>query len=176
IVDDIAFDADIKPTKLKGSLLVGSDNPQSLLGMARQYVPQLSSLEVKTDGSLQKLELPTIPDVDIQVPTWVSATSNMLGIAFGAGADTDIAGRMKSDTAEQPLFVMGYNGALYAQLIQTVMEKSAAEAKDEATRQGVERTAALMTEIYGNWIRHFGMRLDITDKGIVMTQTITTAP
>src|SRR5690606_36859894 len=32
IVDDIAFDADIKPTKLKGSLPVGSDNPQSLLG------------------------------------------------------------------------------------------------------------------------------------------------
>ncbi|MEZ5483716.1 MAG: hypothetical protein R3F01_00885 [Lysobacteraceae bacterium] len=176
IIDDIAFGDDMKPSKLKGSLLVGSDNPQSLLGMAKQYVPQLSSLEVKTDGSLQKLELPAIPDLDIQLPTWVTATSNMLGIAFGAGADADIAARMKSDPVEQPLFVMGYDGALYAQMMQTVMKKAAADASSDEQRVEMEQTAALMSELYGEWLQHLGMRIDITDDGIAFTQRIRSAP
>ncbi|MCB1559518.1 MAG: hypothetical protein KDI75_00205 [Xanthomonadales bacterium] len=176
IIDDIAFGDDMKPSKLKGSLLVGSDNPQALLSMARQYVPQLSSLEVKTDGSLQKLDLPAIPDVDIQVPTWVTATHNMLGIAFGAGADADISARMKSDPAEQPLFVMGYDGAVYMKLMSTVMNKAAAEARSDEKREEIEQTAAMLDEIYGSWLQHVGVRIDITNDGIVFTQNIVSAP
>jgi len=176
IVDDIAFDDEMKPSKLKGSLLVGSDNPQALLGMARRYVPQLSSLEVKTDGSLQKLDLPAIPDVDIQVPTWVTATSNMLGIAFGAGADADIAARMKSDPADQPLFVMGYDGALYMQFMQQVMKRAVEDAKSDEERAELEQTTAVVSQIYGEWFQHLGIRIDITDDGIAMTQNITSAP
>ena len=176
IIDDIAFGDDMKPSKLKGNLLVGSDNPQSLLGMAKQYVPQLSSLEVNTDGSLQKLDLPAIPDLDIQLPTWISATNNMLGVAFGAGADADIATRMKSDPTEQPLFVMGYDAAVYMTLMETVMKQAAADAKSDEARQEMEQTSALMKEIYGGWFQRVGVRIDITDDGIAMTQNIVSTP
>lgn len=173
IVEEFALGPDMKPTALRGALVIGSRNPQSLVAMAAMAVPQLAQLKLQPDGSVTPLELPPLPEFGVQVPAWVSMTDTLLGIGFGEGADAALPGYMDSDPDRQPLLVLGYSGRLYAALAD-IMDNGAAALPDPEARAEMEASAKMMREVYAAWIARAEMRVEFTEHGVEMLQSVTT--
>jgi hypothetical protein len=169
ILETLELGPDMEPDALAGALVIGSANPQSLLAMAAMAVPQVSTLDLKPDGSVKPLDLDAVPNLPVRVPAWISMTPQMLGLGFGAGADARLPDYMQSDADRQPLLVLGYSGRLY-QIIGETMQRAAAELPDPAARAEMEQQAVLMRDVYAAWIERADMRIEFTEHGIEMLQ------
>lgn len=150
-----------------GKLLIGSPDPAALIGMAKSFVPQLATMNLKPDGVVQAL--PALPNVPGDVPTFVAMTDNVLGLAIGAGEDADLGDYLKSDAAQQPLLVLGYSGALFAQFNQ-LMLKQMETVDDPAVRAEQEQMAKVVAQIYAQ-IRRAEIRVEFSESGIEMHQS-----
>ena len=60
--------------------------------------------------------------------------------------------------------------------IERSLERARLIAENRTYRAELEQTTAVVSQIYGEWFQHLGIRIDITDDGIAMTQNITSAP
>lgn len=169
ILETLELGPDMKPIAFGGALVIGSANPQSLLAMAATAVPQVATLDLEPDGSVQPLDLGAMPNLPASVPAWISMGEQVLGVGFGDGADARLPGYMQADAARQPLLVVGYSGRLYG-IIADIMQRAAAELPDPAARAEMERQAVLMREVYAAWIEHADMRIEFTEHGIEMLQ------
>lgn len=157
------------PPDVAGKLLVGSPNPAALVGMAKSFAPQLASLQLAPDGKVQAL--PALPDLPGELPTHVAMTKNVLGLSVGAGEEQDLAEYLQSDPQQQPLFVLGYSGALFAQFNKMMMEQAAATT-DAADAEEQRQMAEMIGRIYGG-IRRAEIRLEFGEHGIELHQSAT---
>jgi hypothetical protein len=174
IIERIELDATMQPTALRGALLIGSKNPQSLLAMAAMAVPQVATLGLQPDGKVVPLVLPPIPGAPA-MPAWASMTGQLLGIGFGEGADMQLAGYMQSDPARQPLIVIGYSGDLY-HAIADVMDTAAGSLPDDDARADMQRQATMMREVYAQTLERGEMRVEFTSHGIELLQDVRMRP
>lgn len=150
-----------------GKLLIGSPDPNALIGMAKSFVPQLATMTLKPDGKVQPL--PALPNVPADLPTFVAMTPGVLGLAFGQGEDADLGEYLTSDPTQQPLLVLGYSGALFADFTQSMLEQAAKE-QDPAQRAEQEQAAKMMAQIYAH-IRRADIRVEFSESGIEMHQS-----
>lgn len=156
-----------------GKLLIGSPSPAALVGMAKSFVPQLASLQLAPDGKVHKL--PALPDVPAELPTWVAMNDHVLGLAIGPGEEADLADYLQVDPARQPLFVVGYSGALFAQFNRQVLEQAAAATADGADAAALEQqkqAAEMVSRMYAQ-IRRMEMRIEFGERGIELHQRAT---
>lgn len=161
--------ADSEPD-LSGKLLIGSPNPAALLGMARNFAPGLSELQLKPDGELQPL--PPLPGAPAGYEGHVAMTANLLGIAIGKGEETGLKQAMQSDDAQQPLLVLGYSGAAFTRFFEQVQDKLPDAGNDDDARAEAERSVALMRQIYA-MIGHIELRVELDGDGIAFHQLAT---
>lgn len=155
-----------------GKLLIGSPNPAALVGMAKSFVPQVASLQLAPDGKVHKL--PALPNVPAALPTWVAMKGHVLGLAVGPGEDVDLAEYLQADPAQQPLFVIGYSGALFAQFNRQMLQQAAATADgaDAAEFEQQKQAAEMMARMYAQ-IRRMEMRIEFGERGIELHQRAT---
>src|SRR5690606_29482162 len=125
VLEELELGPDWIPSAMRGALVVGSNNPKSLVAMAAMAVPQVAAMDIQPDGSVTPLELPAVPNMP-QVPAWVSMVENALGVGFGEGADARLPQYLKGDASQQPLLVFGYSGRAYA-LAADFMERAVAQ-------------------------------------------------
>jgi hypothetical protein len=150
-----------------GKLLIGSPNPAALLGMAKSFAPPLASVQLAPDGKVHAL--PALPEMPAGMPAFAAMTKNVLGLAVGTGEDKDLAEYMSADPARQPLLVLGYSGALFAQFNKIMLEQAAAVA-DPAEAASQKEMAELMGQLYGQ-MRRTEIRLEFGEHGIEMHQS-----
>ena len=150
-----------------GKLLIGSDNPTALMGMAKSFAPQLASLNLKPDGSVTPL--PAMPGLPPNLPAHAAMTEHVLGLAIGAGEEKDLTEWMQVDPNQQPLLVMGYSGELFA-AFNTQMLEMAAALQEPAERAKQEEAAKLIGQIYAQ-IRHAAIRIEFGARGVEWHQT-----
>lgn len=150
-----------------GKLLIGSPNPGALLAMAKSFAPPLASLQLAPDGKVQAL--PALPDMPPGMPAFAAMTKNVLGLAVGTGEDKDLAQYLTADPAQQPLLVLGYSGALFAQFNKLMLEQAAA-LTDPAEAAEQKEMAEMMASMYGQ-IRRTEIRLEFGEHGVEMHQT-----
>jgi hypothetical protein len=174
IIEHVELDQALQLTRMSGALLIGSNNPQSLVAMAAMAVPQVATLDLKPDGRVVPLSLPPIPGAP-SMPTWVSMTDHLLGIGFGDGADARLPAYMTSDADRQPIFLIGYSGRSY-DTIADVMEHSAANLPDAAARADMQQQAAMMRDVYARMLERGEMRLEFTSHGIELLQEARVRP
>ncbi|HET6604712.1 MAG TPA: hypothetical protein VFG21_10985 [Xanthomonadaceae bacterium] len=171
VLDHLAFSDTGEPSEAAGTLVIGSDNPQSLLAMARSFVPTLANVQIAPDGKVHALPLEGLPNAELAGPAHVAMGEHLIGIAFGQGQQARLPDALTIDAQQQPLLVFGYGGAVYEQLA-TLSSRMAADTGDAATREQAERTAAIMREIASRWLRRVEQRVEFTERGIEIRQTI----
>lgn len=149
-------------------LVIGSDNPASLLGMAGNMVPGIATLGLKPDG--QPKPLPAMPNLPIQAPMFAAMTDKALAVALGTGEDAKIAPAMKIDPAQQPLLVGGGRGEVY-RIIASYMRKAAQSMGDADAQQTMQQQAATM-DMYAGFIKRADVSIELTDKGIELHEAV----
>lgn len=150
-----------------GKLLIGSPNPAALLGMAKSFAPPLASVQLAPDGTVQAL--PPLPDMPPDMPAFAAMSKNVLALAVGAGEDKDLGEYLTADPARQPLLVLGYSGALFAQFNKIMLEQAAATT-DPAEAAAQKEMAEMMAQMYGQ-IRRTEIRVEFGEHGIELHQS-----
>ena len=167
IVDQLTLKDGPMPD-IAGLLVIGSDNPASLLAMAGSVAPGIAQLGLKPDGVPKAL--PPIPGSPLTEPMQAAMLEKVLGVSIGAGEEAKLGDAMKIDPAQQPLFRGGGKGEFY-HLIAQIQRKGAASLTDPAQKQLVEEQAKMM-DMYANWFKRFDGRIELTDQGVEFLETI----
>ena len=97
-------------------------------------------------------------------------TEKTLGVSIGAGEEAKLGDAMKIDAAQQPLFAGGGKGDVY-RLIAQFERKAAAALTDPVAKQSMEQQAKMM-DSYASWIKRFDARVELTDQGVELIETV----
>jgi hypothetical protein len=168
VMDTFAIKEGQSMPDFSGLIAIGSDNPASLLAMAGSVSPGIAQLGLKPDGVPKAL--PPIPGSPLTQPMQAAMTEKMLGISIGAGEEAKLGDAMKIDTAQQPLFVAGGKGEVYHVFAQ-YMRKMTATLSDPAAKQSMEQQAKMM-DMYADWFKRLDVRVELTETGIELRETV----
>lgn len=170
-LDRFDYAPDVTTPQAEGTLLLGSDNPQSLVGMAKGFVPQLAQLEVPADGT--PVKLPAVPGTPPGTPELMVAQSERL-LGF---ATVESAGKLKSrlrlDPEYQPVLAAQVRPRLY-ELIADAMEKVAEEMPDGADKEQMQLQVRLMRESYAKAFSQSSFSIEFSERGVEMVQSMET--
>ncbi|MCK7595036.1 hypothetical protein [Pseudomarimonas salicorniae] len=156
---------------VEGTLVLGSDNPASLIGMAKGFVPQLAQLEVPADGT--PVKLPEIPGSPPGTPELMVAQSErLLGFATAPMADR-LKDRLVLDPDYQPLLAAQVRPRLY-ELIADAMEQAMAAMPEGREKEQMQLQVRLMRESYAKGFSQSTFTLEFTERGVEMVQTMET--
>lgn len=156
-----------------GALLIGSDNPASLIGMAKGFVPQLATLEIPTDGSV--VALPAMPGVPPELQAHAASSDKVIGIGVG-GDDIKAAlpSLLQADPNQQPLFVMGLSSGFYVKLADAMAASAEMTSDgDPKAAELLKKQAELMRELYTKLFDRIDYRIELSERGIEFHQTVT---
>ncbi len=168
IVDKLEMKDDSPMPDIAAVAVIGSNDPASLFAMAGSFMPDIAAVGLKPDG--QPKALPPLPNLPPNLPMSAAMTSQLLAVSIGAGEDARLAAAMKLDPAQQPLFVGGMKGEVY-HLIAKQVRKTAQALPDPAAQQLVEHQAK-MQDMYADWIKRAEFRVDLSDKGVELHETL----
>lgn len=168
VLDDLSFGPDGSTPSGSGTILLGSDNPQSLIGMVKGVVPLLGELQIPTDGSAVLLpEMPGLPGA--MPPMKLAQTDKMLGIAIGDIDDAQLKSRLTLDPSYQPAIRYGFSGRMFTvladgldQVANTMLE---GEEQSKMLAQG-----KLMRDIYPGLFDHSEVVMEFTERGVEIRQ------
>lgn len=155
-----------------GVLVIGSDNPETLLGMAKGFVPEVANLKLTPGGEPQPLTPPA--GTPLTEPLHVAMGERTLAISVGAGKEAELKQHLTSDPQQMPLLVFGIRGKLYEMIGQQVGDMMVAQAADKSPeeQEKLRQEAELMKQLYANMFERVDTRLDFTERGIEMSQSV----
>jgi len=168
IVDKLVVKDDQPVPDIAAVVAIGSDNPASLLAMAGSMVPGIATLGLKPDGVAK--QLPQMPNLPVNAPMFAAMTDKLLSISIGTGEEAKLGDAMKLDDAQQPLFAGGAKGEVY-HLIAQFQRKTAATMTDPAIKQSMEQQAKMM-DMQADWFKRVDIRVELTDAGIELRESV----
>lgn len=163
----LQWPADSMIPEFTGRLVVASQNPGSLLGMAKSMLPGLGQAQIPDDGSV--VALPQQAGLPIEAPLFAAMQGNALALGIGSDEQAALPAFLASDAQDQPLLVIGMTGAFYGQFGEWQLHLLPPGA-DPAQREQAEKEAKAMAELYPKLFHRIDARIDVTERGIEMTQ------
>ena len=174
-------------------LAIGSDNPASLIGMAKSFVPGMATLQIPNDGS--PVALPALPGMPAELQPQLARNDKVLALSSHAAGAAELADLLVVDEQRQPLLLIGLRSEVYAQFADAMerslrasmeldpeldesAQQSAAAARAEQRRQAeamLDMQMKLMREIYPKMFARTETRIEFTARGIEWHQ-LTTMP
>jgi hypothetical protein len=171
-VDQLSFDMDTKTFKeLVGRVVIGSDNPASLIATASSFVPPLANLKLSPDAPPQPVPAELLAGA-FEQPVFVAMNKGAIGISVGAGEEKKLPSYLEAGSA-QPLLYVRYGGALMVKLAD--MMRDQAQDLPEPERSEMIDSAQMMADVYGTYIQLLEMSVEFTPKGIELHQTVAMA-
>lgn len=152
--------------QFSGALVVGSDNPASVFGIARSMLPALGSVKLQNDG--RPTLLPAMPELGLNAPVYVAMSDNALAVSTGADEEKAMPKLLRSSDNAQPLLVIGMTSALYVQIAQWNLLRLSADAGAQARTQAEQQLA--IAKVYPSMFKRSRVRLDISEHGIELSQ------
>jgi hypothetical protein len=168
IVDKLELKDDSPMPDIAGVLVIGSNDPNSLLAMAGSFMPDIAKVGLKFDGAPKAL--PSLPGLPPNTPVFAAMTDKLLAISIGAGEDAKLAAAMKLDDTQQPLLAAGARSDIY-HLIAKQMRKTAQTQQDPQTQAMMERQAKSM-DMEADWFKRAELRIETTEQGIELHESI----
>jgi hypothetical protein len=157
------------PPVVTGKIALASDNPQALIAMAQNFVPQIAQLDLKPGAG--PVPLPPELAPPMLPPTHVLMGDKVIGLALGEGEEADLATFVAAAPASPPpLLTMGYSGTFFISLAESMQANLAALPDEE--RAKTEHSVALIREIYGKVLDRVDMRLVATDSGLELRESV----
>jgi len=146
-----------------GKLLIGSPNPQGLIALARNFLPQLAELKLEMDA--EPVPLPTLPETPIELELFGAASANVLGIAVGADDREDLRAAMQVNSqGVQPLLQVSYQGKFYAEMMRVAMQRAE---QDDPSAPDMEA----ILDLYERFIARAESQVLLTEAGIEVTSS-----
>lgn len=152
--------------EFSGALVVGSDNPASVFGIARSMLPALGTVKLKNDG--RPTLLPAMPELRLHAPMYVAMSDDALAVSTGADEEKAMPQLLRSNASAQPLLVIGMTSTLYVQIAQWNLRRLAADASAQARAQAEQQLA--IAKVYPSMFKRSRVRLDVSERGIELSQ------
>lgn len=166
---ELVFDDATQMPRLAGRIVVGSANPQALLGMARNFVPGLDAVPLAADGTPQPL--PASAGFGIDQPVHVAMSATAIGLAVGVGEEATLGRALQPGDATGPLLAFGTGQGFYPLLGEQMLrwsELSAPASDPAATVDGAQAEALRQT--WAALAQRSDSRLQLTARGIELLQ------
>ena len=169
VIDDFGLGAKGDAPTGSGMFLLGSDNPQSLVGLAKGFVPQLAQLDVPEDGSA--VALPAMPDTPPGVPElFVARSDKVLAISAGQPSAALLSQRLSLDPTWQPTLSSRVSGRFY-EVLGAALDSAAAELPDSSEKRQLITQARMLREVHAKLFEQASFSLDLTERGIEFQQS-----
>lgn len=173
-LDRFSFDlATQQPSDLVARLVIGSDNPASLIATARSFVPQLAGLTLEPGAPPQVVPAELLMDT-INQPMFVAMDKGALALAIGEGEDDHLPGYLRADNSSQPLFFLRYRGVLMGEVARLIRE--AAQSMPDATREELVSSAQMIEDVYVRHIEAMELSIGLSERGIELYQRVELKP
>lgn len=166
VIHQLRWPDDVTIPEVSGALVVGGDNPASLLGIARSMVPALGPVQLKNDST--PTPLPAMPELGLNAPMFAAMSDNALAVSIGVGEEKAMPQLLRSDEKQQPLLVIGMNSALYVDIAQWNLRRLPADASTDARAKAEQELA--IAKIYPTMFKRTRVRLDASERGIEFSQ------
>lgn len=166
VIHQLRWPDDVTIPEVSGALVVGGDNPASLLGIARSMVPALGPVQLKNDST--PTPLPAMPELGLNAPMFAAMSDNALAVSIGVGEEKAMPQLLRSDEKQQPLLVIGMNSALYVDIAQWNLRRLPADAGTDARAKAEQELA--IAKIYPTMFKRTRVRLDASERGIEFSQ------
>lgn len=174
VLDRFSFDfATQRPSELAARLVMGSDNPASLVATAVSLMPQLTALTLEPDAAPQAVPAELLMGA-VEPPVFVAMDTDALGLAIGAGEDARLPGYLRTGAGSQPLLFVRYRGALMGEAARLMRE--AAESAPDALRDELVSSAQMIEDLYIDSIEAMEMSIGFSERGIELRQRIELKP
>ena len=168
IVDKLELKDDSPMPDIAGVIVIGSNDPNSLLMMAGSFMPDIAKAGLTSDGAPKAL--PPLPMLPPNTPVFAAMTDKLLAVSIGTGEDAKLGAAMKLDDAQQPLLAAGAKGDIY-HLIAKQMRKSAQSLPDPDAKAMMERQAKTM-DMEAEWFQRAEIRIEPTEQGIELRESV----
>jgi len=158
---------DDKP-KFAGKILIGSDNPAGLVSMARNFLPQIASLQLAAGAPPQPVPAELVKEFSDE-PVFAAQTATALGISIGEGEEADLPAFLQTDAAApQPVLNVGYRGEFFASF-GAFLRAEADKIEPSAERDEMMAVADALEQAYRQ-VDRVGFSIGFSDKGIELQQ------
>lgn len=154
---------------VEGTLLIASDNPQSLVALAGNFAPQVTALGLKPGAPPMPLPAELAPPGT--PPMYAAMTDKALAFAVGANQESTLPGVLgAAPGTPPPLLTFGYGGKFFEAIADAGMMGLADKSDEE--RAEAERGLKLMKDLYGRMLAHLDVSVLLTERGVEMRQTM----
>lgn len=177
-IDELVLPADAPPipSDFAGSLLVGSNNPMFLVGLAQMSMPPLQKLHLNPDGKPVALPAEVMGAVGAKYEAQVAMGPKVLGLAVGKTAIANLsAAVMQAPTADGTIFSFDASGRIY-QLMGDLFSNPTITASMPAEQQATMEAQRKLYALYAQWFKHIHMRMAFTSAGIDFVETVEMNP
>lgn len=167
-LEDLSIDFDAaKLRTLDAQVILGSENPQSLIGSAQMLDPDLKDFAAQLKPGAPAQPMPKsdglLSTLGIEQPLMVAVHDKALGLAIGTQAKERLDTQLSSDQQPGPLLYISYSGKVYSRLVEILREYAARQPEPD---MAIESMIQSLDNGYDKIIDRFFTRLDITEKGI----------
>ncbi len=153
-----------------GTLLVGSDSPALLAGLAQLASPELQKIVLTPDGKPIAVPASALPPGFADVPVSVAMGGKALAVAVGQDDTARLAAAVTAAPAGAGTWLdMSFDGRMYG-LFGDAIDRFGAFLPD-ADRKGLDAQRKLYA-MYAKWFRRLDARVAIVAEGIDMTETV----
>lgn len=163
---------------MRGKLLVASNNPSFLVGLAQMAMPALASVVVKTDG--QPVEIPTkdmpIPAGAPIPPLHVAMSDKALAFSFGEGEAATLAAYVNAPAGKPGDWIeTNFSGDIYT--LQGEFMQRMKELKPDDDKSGMDpANVADLYKFYASIFKRLVGNVSVSAKGIEFEQNVEMKP
>jgi len=168
----VVKDADIASqdmSKVKAHIVLTADQPVQLVTMLKATVPPFANLDITAGGKPVKLPLPPgqlPPGID----PYIALGKTGLGVSVGAGEEQMLSKVIDSKASSTTFLAIGYDVGRAMKMVNDQMASMRAMMPPEA--QAANQAGDAMTKAISEIFGFTYSRVDFTDNGIDLTQTI----
>lgn len=164
------------PSDFAGSVLIGSNNPMFLVGLAQMSAPPLQNLHLNPDGKPVELPSDALGQLGGQFDMQAALGPKTLGVAIGKDAAANLsAAVMQTPVADGTLMSFDASGRIYSMMGDLFGNKLVADAMP-AEQKGALETQRKMYALYAQWFKRIHARLAFVPEGVDFVESVELNP
>lgn len=157
--------------EMSGKLVVASQNPQALVGLARTAMPQLAELKLAPGAA--PVALPAALAPEGTPPTHVALAEKALGVAVGAGEEASLQQFITAAPGSpSPLFSVTYSGAFMSEMMALPGMTEDQAMMNDPEMAAIKANMDALRDLYGRVFDRFGATLVATERGLELRQDV----
>lgn len=177
-VDRFTMPADLTqpPSDFAGSLLVGSNNPAFLVGLAQLSSPPLQSLHLNPDGQSVALPAEALGPAAGKFEVHAALGPKTLGVAIGKNADAGLSTAVMQMPAPDGVFMtFDASGRIYSLMSDLFGSKLLADSMPAEQKEAME-TQRKLYALYAQWFKRIHARLAFVPEGVDLVESVELNP